>query len=69
VETERHPQFPPIRLAAGMVNEVAARAMAGRYDNLVAFVAGPPVMVDLVLKHLYYEVKLPRAFVRYDKFA
>jgi hypothetical protein len=26
-------------------------------------------MVDLVLKHLYYEVKLPRAFVRYDKFA
>ena len=44
-----HPQFPAIRLAAGMVNEVAARAMAGRYDNVVAFVAGPPVMVDLVL--------------------
>jgi toluene monooxygenase electron transfer component len=69
VEAERHPQYPGIRLAAGMVNEVAARAMAGRYDNVVAFVAGPPVMVDLVLKHLYYEVKLPRAFVRYDKFA
>jgi hypothetical protein len=48
---------------------VAARAMAGHCDNVVAFVAGPPVMVDLVLKHLYYEVKLPRAFVRYDKFA
>ena len=69
VETERHPQFPAVRLAAGMVNEVAARAMAGRYDNLVAFVAGPPVMVDLVLRHLTYEVKLPRAYVRYDKFA
>jgi toluene monooxygenase electron transfer component len=69
VESDRHPQFPQIRLAAGMVNEVAARAMAGRYDNIVAFVAGPPVMVDLVLKHLYYDVKLPRAFVRYDKFA
>jgi toluene monooxygenase electron transfer component len=69
VESERHPQFPAIRLAAGMVNEVAARAMAGRYDNMVTFVAGPPVMVDLVLRHLLHEVKLPRAFIRYDKFS
>jgi toluene monooxygenase electron transfer component len=69
VESPQHPLYPAVGLAAGMVNEVAARAMAGRYDNVVAFVAGPPVMVDLVLKHLYYEVKLPRAFVRYDKFA
>lgn len=68
-EAERHPQFPEVRLAAGMVNEVAAHAMAGRYQDIVAFVAGPPVMVDLVLRHLTYEVKLPRAFVRYDKFA
>jgi hypothetical protein len=27
------------------------------------------VMVDAVLKHLLHEAKLPRAFVRYDKFA
>ncbi len=69
VEFATHPQFPAIGLAAGMVTEVAARAMAGRYDNVVAFVAGPPVMVDIVLRHLMHEVRLPRAFIRYDKFA
>jgi hypothetical protein len=36
---------------------------------LVAFVAGPPVMVDSALRLLTHEAKLPRTFVRYDKFA
>jgi toluene monooxygenase electron transfer component len=69
VAGETHPQFSSIRLAGGMVGEVAKSAMAGRYANMVAFTAGPPVMVDAVLKHLLHEAKLPRAFVRYDKFA
>ena len=69
VESDIHPQFPLVRLAAGMVNDVAARAMAGRYDNVIAFVAGPPVMVDGALKFLTHEAKVPRAFIRYDKFA
>jgi toluene monooxygenase electron transfer component len=69
VAGEVHPQFPAVRLAGGMVGEAAARAMAGHYGNVVAFVAGPPVMVDSTLRHLLHEAKLPRAFVRYDKFA
>jgi toluene monooxygenase electron transfer component len=69
VATEVHPRFPAIRLAGGMVGDVMIRAMAGRYDNTVAFVAGPPVMVDSVLHYLTREAKMPRAFVRYDKFA
>ena len=68
-DTATHPQFPAIRLASGMVTDVAARAMTGRTDNIVAFVAGPPVMVDIALKHLTHEAKIPRAFIRYDKFA
>jgi toluene monooxygenase electron transfer component len=68
-ETATHPQFPGIRLASGMVTDVAARAMTGRTDNMVAFVAGPPIMVDIALKHLTHEAKIPRAFIRYDKFA
>jgi toluene monooxygenase electron transfer component len=68
-ESEAHPQFPAIRLAAGMVNDAAAQAMAGRYDNVVAFVAGPPVMVDGALRFLTHEAKVPRTFIRYDKFA
>jgi toluene monooxygenase electron transfer component len=64
-----HPQFPLIRLARGMVGDVAARAMAGRYDNSVAFIAGPPPMVDAALHFLIREARMPRQFVRYDKFA
>ena len=33
-DTATHPQFPAIRLAHGMVDAVAARGMAGRYDNI-----------------------------------
>src|SRR5262245_16490702 len=69
VVTEVHPRFPTIRLAGGLVGEVMIRAMGGRYDNTVAFVAGPPIMVDSVLHHLTREAKLSRTFVRYDKFA
>jgi toluene monooxygenase electron transfer component len=69
VGAETHPQLPAIRLAGGMVGEVAKAAMAGQYANIVAFTAGPPIMVDAVLKHLLHEAKVPRAFVRYDKFA
>jgi toluene monooxygenase electron transfer component len=68
-DTATHPQFPAIRLASGMVTDVAARIMTGRHDNTVAFVAGPPIMVDIALKHLTYEAKIPRTFIRYDKFA
>ncbi|MBO0763148.1 MAG: 2Fe-2S iron-sulfur cluster binding domain-containing protein [Hyphomicrobiaceae bacterium] len=64
-----HPHLPSIRLAGGMVSDVMVRAMAGSYPNTVAFTAGPPVMVDAVLRHLLHEAKLPRALVRYDKFA
>ena len=68
-DTATHPQFPAVRLAAGLVTDVAAQTMAGRTDNTVAFVAGPPIMVDIALKHLTHEAKIPRTFIRYDKFA
>ena len=69
VAGEVHPQHPGIRLASGLVGDVMIRTMAGQYANTVAFTAGPPVMVDSVLRHLTYEAKIPRAFIRYDKFA
>jgi toluene monooxygenase electron transfer component len=69
VASATHPQFPAIRLAGGLVSDVMIKAMAGHYANTVAFTAGPPVMVDAVLRHWLHEAKLPRALVRYDKFA
>ena len=69
VATDTHPRLSGIRLAGGMVGEVMIRTMDGRYDDTVAFVAGPPIMVDSVLHHLTREAKMPRSLVRYDKFA
>jgi toluene monooxygenase electron transfer component len=64
-----HPQFPGIRLMEGMVGDATAQAMAGRYDNMVGFVAGPPSMVDGALRLLIKEAHLPPQFIRYDKFS
>ena len=69
VPAATHPKFPRIRLMHGMVTDAARQAMSGRYDNMVAFVAGPPVMVDHALRMLIREARLPPQFVRYDKFA
>ena len=64
-----HPGFPHVRLAEGMVTEVMARTVAGRYDNLVSFIAGPTPMVDEALRLLIREARQPSLYVRYDKFA
>ena len=64
-----HPHFPRIRMAQGMVGDVAAQAMAGRYDNLVAYIGGPPPMVDGALRTVIKEGRLSPQFIRYDKFA
>lgn len=58
-----------IDLASGMVHEVAARAMSGRYDNVMAYVAGPPPMVDAALRVLVTEGGLGAPSIRYDKFS
>jgi toluene monooxygenase electron transfer component len=64
-----HPQLPGIRLMHGMVGDVVAQAMAGRYENIIGFVAGPPPMVDGALRLLIRDARVPPQFVRYDKFA
>ena len=63
-----HPQFPHIRLAAGMVTDVMTQAMGGRYDGTVSFIAGPTPMVDEALRILIRVARQPAAFVRYDKY-
>lgn len=61
-------RYPAIRFATGFVHAVAAAAMTGRYENVVAFVAGPPPMVDGALRMLIMEARLPAKDIRYDKF-
>ncbi len=57
-----------LRFATGFVHAAAAQAMTGQYDNIVAFVAGPPPMVDGALRMLIMDARLPAKDIRYDKF-
>ena len=43
--------------------------MAARYDNVTAFVAGPPPLVDGAIRLLVTEARLASQFIRYDKFS
>jgi toluene monooxygenase electron transfer component len=62
-------EHPTLRFARGLVHEVAKRAMAGRYQNVRAFVAGPPPAVDAAIRVLLLDAKLTTDNIRYDKFS
>jgi len=61
--------FPGLALAAGWVHEVAAKTMAGRYSDMIGYIAGPGPMVDGAIRMLITEAALTRDCIRYDKFA
>jgi len=65
--TAWHAVFPSLRLASGLVHDVASKAMAGDYADAIAYVAGPPVMVDAALRALITGGMAIRD-IRYDKF-
>jgi toluene monooxygenase electron transfer component len=67
VDAAAHPDYPSLKLANGMVHDVAARAMNGNYDNAMTYVAGPPVMVDAAIRALIVG-GVPISDIRYDKF-
>ncbi len=60
--------YPGLDFVTGFVHAVASQRMAGRYDNVAAYVGGPPPMVDGALRMLILEARLPGGDVRYDKF-
>lgn len=63
-----HPRYPYIRLASGFVHEAMTKAMAGRYQNVISYIAGPPPMVDGALRTLIMDGQLTPDAIRYDKF-
>jgi toluene monooxygenase electron transfer component len=62
-------KYPHMRFAHGMVHEVAKREMAGKYQNIRAYLAGPPPAVDASIRVLLLEAKLSADNIRYDKFS
>ncbi len=66
--TPLHGDFPTLRLAQGMVHEVAAKGLSECDSDLLAYVAGPPIMVDSTIRALIAG-GVPVRDIRYDKFA
>jgi NAD(P)H-flavin reductase/ferredoxin len=63
-----HAEFPILKLANGMVHEVAAKGLAERDRNVIAYVSGPPIMVDSTIRALIVG-GIPIKDIRYDKFS
>jgi toluene monooxygenase electron transfer component len=61
--------YPALAFADGFPHEVAARDLAGRFAGRVAYVAGPPILVDVALRMLVTQARLPARDIRYDKFS
>jgi toluene monooxygenase electron transfer component len=62
-------EWPSLKFEKGLVHEVAKRAMAGKYQNVRAYVAGPPPAVDAAIRVLLLDAKLTTDNIRYDKFS
>ena len=62
-------EWPALVFERGLVHEVAKRAMAGKYQNVRAYVAGPPPAVDAAIRMLLLEARLTTDNIRYDKFS
>lgn len=61
--------WPNLKFEKGLVHEVAKRAMAGKYQNVRAYVAGPPPAVDAAIRVLLLDARLTTDNIRYDKFS
>ena len=62
-------QYPGLAFDTGFIHEIAGRHMQGHYQDLVAYLAGPPVSVDASIRLLLLQARLPASAIRYDKFS
>jgi toluene monooxygenase electron transfer component len=62
-------EWPSLHFERGMVHEVAKRMMAGKYQDVRAYVAGPPLAVDAAIRVLLLDARLTTDNIRYDKFS
>ena len=60
--------YPQLAFEKGFVHEVAGRHMQSRYQNVRAYLAGPPPAVDASIRMLL-QAKLTTDNIRYDKFS
>lgn len=60
--------FPHIRVAKGVVTEVAENTLAGRGGKRVGYLGGPPAMINAGIRLLIGRLKVRAADIVFDKF-
>lgn len=60
--------YPHLKFDTGYVHDVAGRHMQGSYQNVRAYLAGPPPMVDATVRILL-QARLTTDNICYDKFS
>ncbi|MBW8365996.1 MAG: 2Fe-2S iron-sulfur cluster binding domain-containing protein [Rhizobium sp.] len=60
--------YPHLKFDTGYVHDVAGRHMQGNYENVRAYLAGPPPMVDATVRILL-QARLATDNICYDKFS
>ena len=61
-------RWPGIRFSNGMVHESVASDLPDRTGNTMAFLAGPPAMVDATRRVLMLQGRMAPSRIRFDKF-
>ena len=69
VPTSSKNDWPALDFDKGFVHDVAGRHMQGKYQNIRAYLAGPPPAVDGALRMLIIQAKLTTDNICYDKFS
>jgi toluene monooxygenase electron transfer component len=62
-------RWPALGFADGMVHDVVGRNFVGGCDNTMAFLAGPPPMVDATMRVVMLKGRLPPSRIRFDRFS
>ena len=65
---ELQSKYPLLQFDTGYVHEVAGRCMEGKFDNIRAYLAGPPPLVNGAIGMLLKSRVSPNN-IRYDKFS
>jgi toluene monooxygenase electron transfer component len=61
--------WPALCFADGLVHDVVGRDLAQGGANTMAFLAGPPAMVDATMRVVMLKGRLPPSRIRFDKFS
>lgn len=68
VATAHHPTYPAVRLVSGRVDTAIQQTIDSPLADTIAFIGGPPPMVDASIRLLLRSRCVPVSRIRFDRF-